>query len=60
VNDRIYIVRRENTTLVIEKSDTLKILASNILNDGFDASPAVVDNELFLRGRANLYCIAEQ
>jgi len=59
VNDRIYIAGREGTTLVIEKSTTLKILASNILNDGFDASPAVVGNELFLRGRANLYCIAE-
>ncbi|MHC1763094.1 MAG: PQQ-binding-like beta-propeller repeat protein [Verrucomicrobiia bacterium] len=59
VNDRIYIVGREGTTLVIEKSTTLKILASNILKDGFDASPAVVGNELFLRGRANLYCIAE-
>ena len=59
VNDRIYIAGREGTTLVIEKSTTLKILASNILKDGFDASPAVVGNELFLRGRANLYCIAE-
>lgn len=57
--DRIYIVGREGTTLVMEKSNALKILATNRLDDGFDASPAVVDNELFLRGHAHLYCIAE-
>jgi outer membrane protein assembly factor BamB len=59
VNDRIYLAGREGTTLVIEKSKALRILASNKLNDGLDASPAVVGNELFLRGRTNLYCIAQ-
>ncbi len=46
-------------TLVLEKSKTLKVLASNKLDDSFAASPAVVGNELFLRGRSHLYCIAE-
>jgi len=30
------------------------------LDDGFDASPALVDNDLYLRGNRYLYCIAEQ
>ena len=58
VNDRIYLAGQNGTVVVLEKSSELKVLASNKLNDGFDASPAVVGNELFLRGRENLYCIA--
>jgi outer membrane protein assembly factor BamB len=59
VNDRIYIAGQNGATVVLEKAREIKVLASNKLDDGFDASPAVVDDELFLRGRANLYCIAE-
>jgi outer membrane protein assembly factor BamB len=58
VNNRIYLAGQNGTTLVLEKSKELKILASNKLDDGFDASPAVVGDELFLRGRNNLYCLS--
>ena len=37
----------------------LKVLAVNTLDDGFDASPALVDGEMYLRGRRHLYAIAE-
>ena len=30
----------------------------NRLDDDFDASPAVVGEEIYLRGRQYLYCIA--
>jgi outer membrane protein assembly factor BamB len=60
VNDRVYFVGREGTTLVLANSDELTVLAENQLDDGFDASPAVVGNELFLRGRTHLYCLAEE
>jgi hypothetical protein len=33
-------------------------VAKNTLDDGFDASPAVVDNEIYLRGYKYLYSIA--
>lgn len=59
VNDRVYIAGLDGVTLVLEKSKALKFLASNKLDDSFAASPAVVGNELFLRGRSHLYCIAE-
>src|SRR5437667_221575 len=39
--------------------DRFEVLATNKLDDGMDASPAIVGKELFLRGRQNLYCIAE-
>jgi hypothetical protein len=53
-------VGRNGTTLVINKSDKLEAIATNKLDDRFDASPAIVGKELFLRGRENLYCLAEK
>ena len=43
---------------MIRKGSEFEVLARNTLEDGFDASPAVADKELYLRGRKSLYCIA--
>lgn len=59
VQDRIYLAGQNGATVVLAKSPELKVLALNKLDDGFDASPVVVDRQLFLRGRSHLYCIAE-
>jgi hypothetical protein len=37
-----------------------KELRTNQLDDQFHASPAIVGNEIFLRGFQSLYCIAEK
>lgn len=58
--NRIYWPGQNGATVVLERSRELKVLATNTLNDGFDASPAVVGNELFLRGREHLYCLVER
>ncbi|HEY0551660.1 MAG TPA: PQQ-binding-like beta-propeller repeat protein [Verrucomicrobiae bacterium] len=55
---RVYIVGRDGGAVVIKDSDKVEILATNKLNDGFDASPVIVGNQLFLRGKQSLYCIA--
>jgi outer membrane protein assembly factor BamB len=60
VQDRVYLAGQNGTVVVLEKSEELEILAVNTLEDGFDASPAVVGDELFLRGRKHLYCIASR
>lgn len=57
---RIYFPGREGTTLVIKAGPTFEVLAKNTLDDGFDASPALVDNEIYLRGYKHLYAIAHQ
>jgi outer membrane protein assembly factor BamB len=57
---RIYFPGREGTTVVIRNSPTLEVLATNVLDDGFDASPALVDREIYLRGNKYLYCISAQ
>ncbi len=54
---RIYITGRGGATLVLERSKELKVLARNKLDGQFDASPALVGNQLFLRGSKFLYCI---
>jgi hypothetical protein len=56
---RIYIASREGTTAVIQRGPEFKTLATNTLDDGFDASPVAVDSELYLRGQRFLYRISE-
>ena len=56
---RVYFPGREGTTLVIKSGPSFEVLAKNALDDGFDASPALVDNEIFLRGYKYLYAIAQ-
>ena len=58
-NDRIYITSREGTTLVLRAGSNFEVLATNVLDDDFDASPVIVDGEIYLRGRQFLYAIAE-
>lgn len=55
---RIYVVGREGTTVVLKAGPQLQIIATNALDDGFDASPALVDGEIYLRGRKSLYRIS--
>lgn len=55
---RVYIADRRGTVTVIKHSDTFEILATNTLDEGFDASPAIVGDEIYLKGEHHLYCIA--
>jgi hypothetical protein len=57
--DRVYLVDRQGTTLVLKRSDRLEVLATNRLDDTIDASPAIAGKQLFLRGEKYLYCIEE-
>jgi outer membrane protein assembly factor BamB len=56
---RVYIPGRDGATVVLRHGPKLEVLATNQLDDGFDASPALVDGELYLRGYRYLYCIAQ-
>lgn len=57
--DRLYIAGRNGGVNVVQQGPEFKILAENSLDDSFNASPAIVGNELYLRGGGHLYCIAE-
>jgi outer membrane protein assembly factor BamB len=56
----IYFVGRGGTTVVIKDADNLEIISTNVIDDPIDASPAIVGNQIFLRSRKTLYCIAEK
>jgi len=60
VADRVYCPGRNGVTVVIRNADTFEVLATNKLDDGLDASPAVIGDELYLRGNKSLYCIAKK
>ena len=49
-SDRVYIAGRGGTVNVIQHGPEFKVLAENKLDDSFNASPAVVGSELYLRG----------
>jgi len=55
---RVYVTGREGTVAVLVAGPKLELLATNRLEDGFDASPALVDREIYLRGRKHLYRIS--
>jgi outer membrane protein assembly factor BamB len=54
---RVYIPGQQGTTIVLKAGPAYEVLATNTLDDGFDASPALVENELYLRGAKFLYSI---
>jgi outer membrane protein assembly factor BamB len=54
---RVYFTDRNGNTVVLQPGPELKILATNALKDGVDASPVAVGKQLFLRGQKTLYCI---
>jgi outer membrane protein assembly factor BamB len=58
--DRIYITGQKGTFYVVKQGPEFEILAKNALDDNFNASPVVVEKQLFLRGYKNLYCIEEE
>ncbi len=57
---RIYITSREGVTKVIKLGNQYEELASNSLDDTFDATAAIVGKKLYLRGRKHLYCVARK
>ncbi len=54
---RVYIAGRDGTTVVLRHGPQFAELGQNTLDVGFDASPAMVDDQLFLRGYRYLYAI---
>lgn len=57
VDGRVYITDRNGHTLVLRHGPTYEVLASNSLDDGFDASPAIVGDHIYMRGYRFLYSI---
>jgi outer membrane protein assembly factor BamB len=58
--DRIYAVSRDGAAVVFRAGDRFELLATNHLDDVFNATPAIVGNSLILRGDRYVYRIAAE
>jgi outer membrane protein assembly factor BamB len=56
---RIYQTGGSGLTYTLKDGPDLEIISENKLDDSFTASPAIVGDEIFLRGQKYLYCIAK-
>lgn len=57
--NHVYVVGRYGKTAVLKRTGKFDLVATNTLDDRFDASPAVAGDQLFLRGHRFLYCIGK-
>jgi outer membrane protein assembly factor BamB len=57
---RVYFFNQTGTSVVLKPSATYEVLATNKLDDGFMASPAVSGKAFILRTKSHLYRIEEK
>ena len=58
-NGRIYFTSRNGVITVIEAGETLNVLARNDLDDYISATPAIVDNKIYVRTAGALLAFGE-
>ncbi len=61
VGDSVFLLTRKGATHVIKAGDEMKLVAQNYFDGDdslFNATPAVSDNELYVRSEKKLYCIS--
>ena len=56
-NGYVYLTGRSGTTVVIKDAEKFELVSVNSVGEGVDASPAPVNNQLFIRGEKHLFCI---
>jgi outer membrane protein assembly factor BamB len=57
---RVYFFNQEGQAFVVEAADQIRLLATNRLDSGLVASPAVSGASLFLRTETHLYRVGQQ
>ncbi|MBN1481611.1 hypothetical protein EH223_04540 [candidate division KSB1 bacterium] len=58
--DRFYVPCENGTFFVIKHGPQFEILAQNKLEDEFIASPVIIGQTMYVRGRKFLYCLSEK
>ncbi|NKB89384.1 MAG: PQQ-binding-like beta-propeller repeat protein [Acidobacteria bacterium] len=56
-NGYVYIVGRDGGGLVLRQGENYEVVAQSSLDDGFDASPVIIGDAMYLRGTTALYKI---
>jgi outer membrane protein assembly factor BamB len=60
VGDRIIIAAERGTVFVIKPSKQLEIIARNKIGENLTATPAIVDNTIYLRGNKHLWAFRKE
>jgi len=56
-SNAVYFVSGEGVTTVVEPADDLRIIAENKLGEPCDASPAISNGQIYIRGQTHLFRI---
>ncbi len=57
--NRVYVLGRDGTTLIIAAERTYRVLGTCPLGEGSDATPAFGDGRIYIRSRNNLWCLGD-
>jgi outer membrane protein assembly factor BamB len=55
--DRVYALGRDGTMLIVAAERTYRLVGTCSLGEGSDATPALGDGRIYIRGRNNLWCL---
>lgn len=58
-NGKIYFSSRNGIITVIKAGSNFNVLAKNDLDENISATPAIVDNNIFIRTDSSLYAFGE-
>jgi outer membrane protein assembly factor BamB len=57
-NGKLYLSSENEDVIVVKMGEKFEVLATNTLaNEAFIASPAILDGEIYLRGKNTLFCV---
>jgi outer membrane protein assembly factor BamB len=59
IDGKIYAANTDGDVFVLAASPTFQLLAKNSLDEPIEATPAVADNRLYIRGANHLWCIGK-
>ncbi|MEQ1903215.1 MAG: PQQ-binding-like beta-propeller repeat protein [Pirellulaceae bacterium] len=59
-NDHIFALGRNGSAVVLKHGNKLNIVGKNKIDEGIDASPIVLGNQLFIRGHKHLFCFEKK
>jgi outer membrane protein assembly factor BamB len=57
--DRLYVVNQSGDTIILRAAPKFEVIATNVLGELSNSTPALSDGEIILRTHAALYCIGE-
>ena len=60
VGDKLYVFGRKGKGFVLAAGRECKLLATNTLPHGVNATPVILDNKIYLRSLVDFYCIGKK